>query len=328
MINLQTLLSAFDEKGTLLKWLKKVETALANATLENVQVVVVDETHIKMKFVFADGTSVESPSITLPRGPQGEQGIQGPEGPQGVPGTVSLDSLIALLEGSNYISVNLNEQQSKVKIELDLTMLDDAPMEGSANLVKSGGVYSEINRVENETETALAGKLAATKNAVANVGGLVTPAAVLASNELVGVGVSGEQVRVQLGEGLTLSGSASPYTLSASGGGGGGNSGYFVSTGMIEGTVYLYNSNNERLIASSNSSYNNIVAIEVSDTSYSVYAKNGTAFYIISSTTSSVSSGIVTAKNENSGWAITPSNIPLKIIPLTNIENLALYMGN
>lgn len=86
MINLQTLLSTFDEKGTLLKWLKKVEAALANASLETVQVVVVDATHIKMKFMFADGTSVESPSITLPRGPQGVQGEQGPQGPIGPTG--------------------------------------------------------------------------------------------------------------------------------------------------------------------------------------------------------------------------------------------------
>lgn len=86
MINLQTLLSTFDEKGTLLKWLKKVEAALANASLETVQAVVVDATHIKMKFVFADGTSVESPSIALPRGPQGVQGEQGPQGPIGPTG--------------------------------------------------------------------------------------------------------------------------------------------------------------------------------------------------------------------------------------------------
>ena len=86
MINLQTLLSTFDEKGTLLKWLKKVEAALANASLETVQAVVVDATHIKMKFVFADGTSVESPSITLPRGPQGAQGEAGEQGPQGPTG--------------------------------------------------------------------------------------------------------------------------------------------------------------------------------------------------------------------------------------------------
>lgn len=62
----------------------KVE--LANASIETVQVVVVDATHIKLKFVFADGTSVESASITLPQGPQGEQGIQGEQGPQGPTG--------------------------------------------------------------------------------------------------------------------------------------------------------------------------------------------------------------------------------------------------
>lgn len=151
MINLQTLLSAFDEKGTLLKWLKKVETALTNATLENVQVVVVDETHIKMKFVFADGTSVESPSITLPRGPQGEQGIQGPVGPQGEAGIVSLESLIALLEGSEFISVDLNEQSTKVRIELDMTNVDNVPTMNSGNLVKSGGVYDAIHGLNANT---------------------------------------------------------------------------------------------------------------------------------------------------------------------------------
>ena len=315
MINLRTLLSTFDEKGTLLKWLKKVEAALANASLETVQVVVVDATHIKMKFVFADGTFVESPSITLPQGsqgiqgpqgpqgptgptgpqgatgaqgPQGIQGVQGPKGekgedgtsftivatvasvvdlptsapegeayfvgtvaprdvytfdalthnwvnqgklqgptgdtgpkgdtgpqgpkgdtgpagPQGEAGIVSLESLIALLEGSEFISVNLNEQSTKVRIELDMTNVDNAPTEGSGNLVKSGGVFN-----------ALVGKLNATKSDVAAVGGLVSPTDVLSSNELVGVGVNGEQVRVQLGEGLTLEGSASPFTLKAS----------------------------------------------------------------------------------------------------------------
>lgn len=51
---------------------------------------------------------------------------------------------------------------------------------------------------------------------------LAKPDAVLASNELVGVGTNGEQIRVQLGEGLTLEGTGSPYTLKASGGSGGG----------------------------------------------------------------------------------------------------------
>lgn len=333
MINLQTLLSTFDDKGTLLKWLKKVEQALNNAILSSVEVITVDATHIKFKFIFEDDTYVLSPSLALPRGlqgpqgeqgeqgvegpqgpqgqrgamgaqgPQGPQGIQGPkgddgtsfkilgtvarvidlpssaeagdayfvgtqpprdvyvwdgvaeqwenegqlqgpkgdtgeQGPQGVQGpqgiqgeqgiqgpigpqgpqgaqgeagVVTVASLIALLEGSDYISVDLNEALTKIIIELDQTMLDNEPTENSDNLVKSGGVFD-----------ALAGKLNASKQAVATVGGLVTPTAVLSSNELVGIGTNGEQIRVQLGEGLTLEGSTSLYTLKASGGGGGG----------------------------------------------------------------------------------------------------------
>lgn len=310
MINLQTLLSTFDEKGTLLKWLKKVEAALANASLETVQVVVVDATHIKMKFVFADGTFVESPSITLPQGsqgiqgpqgpqgptgptgpqgatgaqgPQGIQGVQGPkgekgddgtsftvvatvasvvdlptsapegeayfvgtvaprdvytfdalthswvnqgklqgpkgdtgpqgptgpqgatgpQGPQGEAGIVSLESLIALLEGSEFISVDLNEQSTKVRIELDMTNVDNVPTEGSENLVKSGGVFG-----------ALAGKLDASKNAVETVGGLVTPTQAPSVVEIVGIDSTGAQVRIQVDTNdFEIDGTISPYTL-------------------------------------------------------------------------------------------------------------------
>ena len=64
---------------------------------------------------------------------------------------------------------------------------------------------------------------------------LAKPDAVLSSNELVGVGTNGEQIRVQLGEGLVLEGTGSPYTLKASGGGGGGASiggGYRITSSV------------------------------------------------------------------------------------------------
>lgn len=47
---------------------------------------------------------------------------------------------------------------------------------------------------------------------------LKTPLQVLQNNELVGVGADGSQIRVQLGEGLTLEGSTNLYTLKSSGG--------------------------------------------------------------------------------------------------------------
>lgn len=86
MINKKTILSSFDEKATLMKWLKAVEAALANASLSTVQLITVSDTQVRFSFVFADGSSVTSPTITLPIGPTGAQGPQGPQGPQGEQG--------------------------------------------------------------------------------------------------------------------------------------------------------------------------------------------------------------------------------------------------
>ena len=92
MINKDTILSAFDDKGTLLKWLKKVEAALKDAVLTDISLVQISATEVKFKFTFENGDFVESPVITLPRGeqgPQGPQGEQGPQGPQGETYTLS-----------------------------------------------------------------------------------------------------------------------------------------------------------------------------------------------------------------------------------------------
>ena len=75
MINIETLLSSFDERGTLLKWLKTVDKALKDATLINVEVINISSTQMQLKFNFEDGTAITTPSITLPQGPQGLQGI-------------------------------------------------------------------------------------------------------------------------------------------------------------------------------------------------------------------------------------------------------------
>lgn len=86
MINKRTIISSFDEKATLMKWLKAVEAALDNASLSTVQLITVSDTQVRFSFVFADGSSVTSPTITLPVGPTGAQGPQGPQGPQGEQG--------------------------------------------------------------------------------------------------------------------------------------------------------------------------------------------------------------------------------------------------
>lgn len=89
MINIETLLSSFDERGTLLKWLKAVEKALNEATLTSIDVVTISSTQIQLQFNFEDGTHLTTPTITLPKGDKGDKGdtgAQGPEGPQGPQG--------------------------------------------------------------------------------------------------------------------------------------------------------------------------------------------------------------------------------------------------
>lgn len=77
MINYETILSAFNDKETLLKWLQKVEKALAESTLTTVDCVNVDESHIKFTFNFADGTKIETPQVYVKPGVDGTNGKDG-----------------------------------------------------------------------------------------------------------------------------------------------------------------------------------------------------------------------------------------------------------
>lgn len=184
MININTIISSFDKEGTLLKWLKKVEDALKNASLKTVETVAIDDTSFKLKFVFADDTFLLSPAIT-----------------KGT--TITAESVNEVIEGSDYISVDFNQQLTKLLVELDQTKLDESPTEDSANLVKSGGVFD-----------ALAGKLDANKNAVATVGGLVIPSQVPTLIEFVAIDSTGVQVRIQVDTNdFEIDDSTIPYTL-------------------------------------------------------------------------------------------------------------------
>lgn len=77
MINWKSILSSYDDKPTLLQWLKMVKKALDESVLESVSVNNVDETTITLSFNFADGTKITTPSITLPRGLTGATGKDG-----------------------------------------------------------------------------------------------------------------------------------------------------------------------------------------------------------------------------------------------------------
>ena len=77
MINYETILSAFADKETLLKWLQKVEKALPESTLSTADCVNVDESHIKFTFNFADGTKIDTPQVYVKPGVDGANGKDG-----------------------------------------------------------------------------------------------------------------------------------------------------------------------------------------------------------------------------------------------------------
>lgn len=64
MIKNDTIISSFDDKMTLLQWLKKTEKALADSTLENLGLNVV-ERQLSVQMTFADGTTITSNSVPM-----------------------------------------------------------------------------------------------------------------------------------------------------------------------------------------------------------------------------------------------------------------------
>lgn len=66
MINDQTILSSFDDKPTLLEWLKKVEDALKTDTATAVSVENPSANTYVFKITFADGDSISSGNVVFP----------------------------------------------------------------------------------------------------------------------------------------------------------------------------------------------------------------------------------------------------------------------
>lgn len=94
MISWESVLSVFNTKGTLLKWLQKLEKALKDGVLLSVTVNTVSEGVITLTFNFADGTTITTPQINLPEGERGPQGVPGADGADGTDGTDGRDALV------------------------------------------------------------------------------------------------------------------------------------------------------------------------------------------------------------------------------------------
>lgn len=68
MLNYETILSSYDDKLTLMQWLKKVEAALKDASAVSFDVVNLGNATFKFKIVFEDGSEIESDPIVVNQG--------------------------------------------------------------------------------------------------------------------------------------------------------------------------------------------------------------------------------------------------------------------
>ena len=84
MINWKSILSSFNNKPTLLEWLKKVEKALKESVLTNILTDTKDG-KTAFTFKFEDGTEITTDYVQT-QGDTGATGAQGPAGPQGATG--------------------------------------------------------------------------------------------------------------------------------------------------------------------------------------------------------------------------------------------------
>lgn len=147
MINIETLLSSFDERGTLLKWLKAVEKALNEATLTSVDVITISTQQIQLQFNFEDGTHLTTPTITLPKGDKGDTGETGATGQTGATG-VGVENVT--VNASNHLIVTLTDETEIDAGEINVTsgvVIDTSMSASSENPVQNKVIY-----------TALAGK--------------------------------------------------------------------------------------------------------------------------------------------------------------------------
>ena len=104
MINLDTIISAFNDKLTLLQWLKNVNKALEDGILTSVDVERVNVDKVKINFTFADGTKQTTNTFDL-------KTFEG------------LTELERLIKGSESVVVDVNEEGNALEVHLDAEVL-------------------------------------------------------------------------------------------------------------------------------------------------------------------------------------------------------------
>lgn len=120
MINYETILSLFDDKLTLLQYLTKIEEALKNEKLTDITVTQTDASHVYFTFVFEDGSTIDTPTFTLPQGAKGDTGATGADGVSVVDADIDASGhLIITLSNGNTIDAGATGLQTVTAGDID-----------------------------------------------------------------------------------------------------------------------------------------------------------------------------------------------------------------
>ena len=149
MISWQSIMSVFNTKGTLLKWLKTLDETLKDGVLQSVSVNPVSTGVITLTFNFADGSTITTPQITLPAGEQGPQGPQGVPGADGADGTDGTDGRDALVQNRALSSANITSPMAVPIEALNRTAVVGEPIVMFATDTTENKTYMLIGTVTN-----------------------------------------------------------------------------------------------------------------------------------------------------------------------------------
>ncbi len=195
MFNIDTILSSFDCKGTLLKWLKKIAALLENESLTDVQIKAVADGKAQMILTFEDGSIQASNIFDLPQGPTGATGAQGPKGDTG-DGFNTLDKMIVsyadnVISVADGFQIDIATQFKTIVGDLLATASGTftLPIEGT------GTIICDVDEANHKINIHLD---AAYKNKIDRA--LQLPTTAPSATQLVGVGTNNAQTMVGVGD--------------------------------------------------------------------------------------------------------------------------------
>lgn len=189
MFNIDTILSSFDCKLTLLEWLKKLTKALEYDSLKDVQINKIASGKAQMVLTFADGTIQASNVFDLPQGDTGD-------------GFNSIDKMIVsyadnVISVADGFQIDIATQFKTIVGDLLATASGTftLPIEGT------GTIICDVDEANKKINIHLD---AAYKNKIDHA--LQLPTTAPRATQLVGVGTNNAQTMLGIGEGLSING--------------------------------------------------------------------------------------------------------------------------